>query len=57
MNEDIVKSITIESIAQIQNYRILKAFIKSEYENDKIFSVERIMRFIEILESKENNND
>ena len=57
MNEDIVKSITIESIAQIQNYRILKAFIKSEYENDKIFSVERIMRFIEILESKENKND
>lgn len=43
-------------IARVQNYVILKEFIKSEYKEDKFLSLERINRFIEILEKSENND-
>lgn len=54
MSGNVMNEITVETIAQLQDYRILKAFIKNEYEKDKFLSMERVIRFIEILESKEN---
>nr|DAH84330.1 MAG TPA: hypothetical protein [Caudoviricetes sp.] len=42
-----------ELLAQHQNYTILKAFIKAEYEADKYLSMERVIRFIEILEKED----
>lgn len=53
MSGNLVNEITTEVIAQLQSYKILKAFIKTEYEKNSFFDWERVIRFIDILESTE----
>lgn len=54
MNSEIL---SIETAKKLRDYELLKNFIKKEIERETYLSVEKVTRFIELLEEKEKEDN
>lgn len=51
------ESLSLKTANKLRDYELLKKYLKKEIEKESYISIERLTKFLEILEEKEKDNE